>query len=67
MSAPSWHPAWSTKQIPGQQGLLSETQSQITSNIDDCCANSSGIYANKPHSTFMAILATSQELFHFHL
>lgn len=66
MGAASWHSAWSTKQIPGQQWLLSETQSQITSNIDDSCANSSGVYVNKPHSTFMDILATSQERFHFH-
>lgn len=66
MGAASWHPAWSTKQIPGKQGLLNDTQSQITSKTDDACANSSGLYANKPHSTSMDILATSRERFHFH-
>lgn len=63
MGAASWHPAWSTKQIPGWQGLLSETQSQITSNINDGCENSSGVDANKPHSTSMDILATNQKTF----
>lgn len=60
MGATSLPPTWSTQQTTGQKGLLSETQSEITSNTDDGDTNTSSVvYANKPNSTPIGTLVTN--------
>lgn len=48
--AASLQPPWSTSQIPAQQGLLNETQSEITSNTMVAQNISSGVMHVRAHT-----------------